>query len=94
MKQNTYYKPLPELFNEDEWQLLKELNYEAYDRYHDAILPVTLSVKICPVLPHSCFNDGAIGSLKRIGFKGTLCRSLYGFKVKDEEHANCGIVHF
>jgi hypothetical protein len=75
--------PLPELFDEDEWKRMKELNRITNERIHDARLP-TDKGKVFIVLPNDEFNDETVRFFKRIGKKGKLFTYENDLIVKDE----------
>lgn len=75
--------PLPELFNDDEWKRIKELNRKTAERVHDARLP-TDKGKAFIVLPAAEFNIETILFFKRIGVKGKLFAYEDDLIVKDE----------
>ena len=75
--------PLPELFNEDEWKRIKELNRKTTERIHDARLP-TDKGKVFIVLPAAEFNIETIRFFKRIGVKGKLFAYEDDLIVKNE----------
>ena len=76
--------PLPELFDEDEWKRIKELNRNTTERIHDARLLPTDKGKAFIVLPSAEFNIETIRFFKRIGVKGKLLASEDDLIVKDE----------
>ena len=75
--------PLPELFDEDEWKRMKELNKITNERIHDARLP-TDKGKVFIVLPNDECNDETVRFFKRIGKKGKLFTYETDLIVKNE----------
>jgi hypothetical protein len=55
-----------ELFDQNEWKRIKELNRKTTDRIHDATLPKEKG-KFFIVLPSAEFNDETVRFFKRIG---------------------------
>jgi hypothetical protein len=58
--------PLPSLFSQSKWDILKALNADTTKRIHDATLPRTSTQKPFVIIPHSKFTTEYVGSLKRI----------------------------
>jgi hypothetical protein len=75
--------PLPELFDQNEWEKIKELNRKTTDRIHDATLPKEKG-KFFIILPTAEFNDETVRFFKRIGVKGKLFAYEEDLIVKDE----------
>ncbi|KAI8896931.1 hypothetical protein BC833DRAFT_527678, partial [Globomyces pollinis-pini] len=75
--------PLPELFDQNEWKKIKELNRKTTDRIHDTTLPKEKG-KFFIILPTAEFNDETVRFFKRIGVKGKLFAYEEDLIVKDE----------
>ena len=76
--------PLPSLFSQSEWDILKALNAETTKRIHDAKLPQTSNQKPFVIIPHSKFTTEYVGSLKRIAAIANVVFEQDDLVVKDE----------
>jgi hypothetical protein len=76
--------PLPSLFSQSEWDILKALNADTTKRIHDAKLPQTSTQKPFVIIPHSKFTTEYVGSLKRIAAIADVVFEQDDLVVKDE----------
>jgi hypothetical protein len=76
--------PLPSLFSQSEWDILKSLNADTTKRIHDAKLPQTSTQKPFVIIPHSKFNPEYVKSLKRIAAIADIVFEQDDLVVKDE----------
>ena len=76
--------PLPSLFSQSEWDILKDLNADTTKRIYDAKLPQTSSRKPFVIIPHSKFTTENVESLKRIAVIADVVFEQDDLVVKDE----------
>ena len=76
--------PLPSLFSQSEWEILKALNADTTKRIHDAKLPQTSTRKPFVIIPHSKFTTENVESLKRIAVIADVVFEQDDLVVKDE----------
>ncbi|KAH6571513.1 hypothetical protein BASA61_002661 [Batrachochytrium salamandrivorans] len=76
--------PLPSLFSQSEWGILKSLNADTTKRIHDAKLPQTSTQKPFVIIPHSKFTTEYVRSLKRIAAIADVVFEPDDLVVKDE----------
>jgi hypothetical protein len=76
--------PLPSLFSQSEWDILKALNADTTKRIHDAKIFKTRTQKPFVIIPHSKFTTEYVGSLKRIAAIADVVFEQDDLVVKDE----------
>ena len=76
--------PLPSLFSQTEWDILKSLNADTTQRIHDAKFPLTLSMKPFIFIPHLKFTSEYVWSLKHIAAITGVVFDEDDLVVKDE----------
>ncbi|KAJ2991735.1 hypothetical protein HDV02_003508 [Globomyces sp. JEL0801] len=83
-RQQLTTTPLPSLFSQSEWDILKALNADTTKRIHDAKLPQTSTQKPFVIIPHSKFTTEYVRSLKRIAVIAAVVFEQDDLVVKDE----------
>lgn len=77
--------PLPSLFSQSEWDILKSLNADIGKRIQDAFLPRTIRQRPYIIIPHSKFVvKEYVNSLKQIAAKANVVIEEDNLMVKDE----------
>jgi hypothetical protein len=76
--------PLPSLFSQSEWDILKAMNADTTKRIHDAKLPKTSTQKPFVIIPHSKFTTDNVENLKRIAAIADIVYEQDDLVVKDE----------
>jgi hypothetical protein len=77
--------PLPSLFTDPEWQMIRDFNKDISGKIHDARIPEDSKGNPYIVIPHSKFTPERINFLKMIGFKSKLFSDPDDLRVKDED---------
>ena len=77
-------KPLNELFDQEQWKKLREMNQKTNDRIHDANVPKTSGNKFFIILSHEDYDEETISFFKKVGVKGKLFSNESDLEVKDE----------
>jgi hypothetical protein len=79
--------PLPNIFTEDEWQTIQQLNYDTNKKIHDRTMPLTnvLYGKKYFIIPHGNFNETYIGIIKNITLKCDVFSDMDMLQVEDVE---------
>jgi hypothetical protein len=75
--------PLPNLFTEEEWDKLDELNDSTNARIHDADVPKSHG-KSFVIVPENDYNEGTITFLKAVAVKAKLFTDENKLDVKNE----------
>jgi hypothetical protein len=77
--------PFPNLFSDDEWRKLDELNDSTNERIHDADIPKSHG-KSFVIVPENDYNQDTIDFIKSVAVKAKLFNDKKKLDVKNESH--------
>jgi hypothetical protein len=74
---------LPDLFSEDEWKKLEQLNDSTNERIHDADIPKR-NGKSFVIVPEKDYNQDTVDFIKSVAVKANLFTDENKLDVKNE----------